>query len=93
MTKFTQLFLMLVALPAMAESHQTYVQHKTIHALGGIAVYEAFRAAGRPKTGLAVVLGLGIAKELYDRKHGGRFRGGDVAWTTAPATVTFVVRW
>lgn len=72
---------------------QVYVQHKAAHALVGIAVYEAFRAADRPKTGLAVVLTLGVAKELYDRKHGGRFRPGDVAWTVAPATLTYSVRW
>jgi len=68
-------------------ARETYVTHKAFHAMGGVMVYYAFADAGYPKTGLAVAWGLGIAKELYDRKHGGRFRAGDVAWTGAPATL------
>lgn len=84
---------LLLCLPVMGETRQNYVQHKAAHALVGLAVYETFKVAHRPKTGLAVVFGLGVAKELYDRKHGGRFRPGDVAWTVAPATLTYSVRW
>lgn len=78
---------------AMTPARQTYVEHKAIHALVGISVAEFGRAKGYPKTGIAVAWGLGIAKELYDRKHGGRFRAGDVAWTGAPATLSISVRW
>ena len=73
---------------------ETYVTHKTAHALVGIGVAWAGHELGYPKTGIACAWGLGIAKELYDRKHGGRFRVGDVIWTGAPATVFSVsVRW
>jgi hypothetical protein len=69
-----------------------YVKHKSIHALGGLAVYGFFDHAGYPKTGLCVVLALGILKELYDRRNGGTFRPGDVAWTIGPASVVYLIR-
>jgi hypothetical protein len=77
----------------MTPDRRTYVEHKTVHALVGLGVAEFGRRQGYPKTGIAVAWGLGVAKELYDRKHGGRFRAGDVAWTGAPATVSISVRW
>ena len=41
-----------------------------------------------------IAFGLGIAKELYDKKHGGSFRCGDVAWTGMPgATLSISFRW
>lgn len=80
--------------PAPAQSsRRVYVEHKAAHALAGLAVYELGKAAGHPRTGLAIAFGLGIAKELYDRHHGGSFRAGDVAWTGGPATVAFSFKW
>jgi len=70
-----------------------YNRRKAGHALVGIAVYGAFYHFGYPKTGVAVAFGLGVGKELYDERHGGRFRCGDVAWTGCPAMVTFSIRW
>lgn len=69
-----------------------YVKHKTAHAVGGLVVYGLFDAVGYPKTGLCLVLLLGVAKELMDRNNGGRFRAGDVAWTIGPALVTYTIR-
>jgi len=77
----------------VAGDRSTYESHKAVHALGGLAVYEFAKVQGHPKTGLALAWGLGIAKEVYDKRHGGRFRPGDAAWTGAPATVAFSVRW
>lgn len=76
-----------------ATPRQVYVIHKTLHAIGGIAVYMAFDLIGYPKLGLGMALGIGIAKELLDQSNGGKFRVGDIAWTALPATVAFVVRW
>lgn len=92
MRRFLILFLCLPSF-AMTPARRTYVEHKAAHALVGIGVAYTGERLGYPKTGIAVAWGLGIAKELYDRKHGGRFRAGDVAWTGAPATITFSVRW
>ena len=92
MRRFLILFLCLPSF-AMTPARRTYVEHKAVHALVGIGVAEFARQKGYPKTGVAVAFGLGIAKELYDRKHGGRFRAGDVAWTGAPATLSISVRW
>ena len=73
---------------------ETYVARKTAHALVGMGVIWAGHELGYPKTGIACAFGLGVAKELYDRKHGGRFRAGDVAWTVMPGAVISVsVRW
>ena len=82
-----------LALRLMAGDRSVYVQHKAAHAAIGMAVYEVGKASGHPKTGLALAFGLGIGKELYDRKHGGSFRAGDVAWTTVPATISFSFKW
>lgn len=76
-----------------ATPRQTYVLHKTLHAIGGIGIYYAFDLVGYPKLGLSMALAVGIAKELLDQSNGGRFRAGDIAWTVLPATVVFVVRW
>ena len=71
----------------MTPARQTYVTHKAAHAVIGVAVCY-------PKTGIAIAFGLGIAKELYDKKHGGSFRCGDVAWTGMPgATLSISFRW
>lgn len=78
---------------SLAAGDQEYNRHKAIHALAGFAVYEVAKHYGHPRTGVALAWGLGIAKELHDQRHGGRFRAGDVAWTGAPATLTFSVRW
>jgi hypothetical protein len=79
---------------AMEPDRKVYVQHKAAHAVVGIGVAWVGHELGYPKTGLAVAFGLGVAKELYDRKHGGKFRGGDVAWTTLPAvTVSYSLKW
>lgn len=91
-----RLLILFLCLPAfaMTPARQTYVEHKAAHALVGVGIAWAGQELGYPKTGIAVAWGLGIAKELYDRKHGGRFRAGDVAWTGAPATVFSIsVRW
>ena len=84
--------LLLLCLPLLA-GDRTYARHKALHALGGILVYEGAKQLGHPKTGLALAWGLGIGKEIYDQRHGGSFRAGDVAWTGLPATVCFSVRW
>lgn len=90
-------FLLSLSLQAQAwinegTARTIYVKHKTIHGLGGLALYGIFDAAGYPKTGLCFVLALGILKELYDQRNGGRFRGGDVAWTIVPASVVYLIR-
>ena len=73
---------------------QTYVFHKTVHAIGGISVVYLGHVLGLPKSGLAFAWALGAAKELYDSKHGGSFRVGDIAWTGMPATVlAILMRW
>ena len=43
-------------------ARQVYVKHKAIHALVGITVAFTFHELDLPKTGLVLVLGLGIAK-------------------------------
>ena len=85
--------LLLLATAAATAGDRDYNRHKAVHALAGLAIYEVSKHYGHPKTGLALAWGLGIAKELHDQRHGGRFRAGDVAWTGAPATLTFSVRW
>ena len=81
-------------LMCMTPARQTYVTHKAAHAVIGVAVCYAGAGLGYPKTGIAVAFGLGIAKELYDKKHGGSFRCGDVAWTGMPgATLSISFRW
>ena len=72
---------------------QVYVIHKTMHFVGGLAIYYAFDLAGYPKTGLSLVWATGIGKEILDRHMGGSFRCGDVAWTVVAPTICFVVRW
>lgn len=73
---------------------QTYIRHKAVHALVGLGLAYYFNEMGFPKTGLTLVLALGVAKELFDQSRGGRFRAGDVAWTIGPATVLIVaLRW
>ena len=73
----------LTASPAFAESYAFEADKQKHFAVGaGIAalatVISQDRAAG---VGAAVVAG--IAKELYDRRHGGRFSTADVLWTVA----------
>lgn len=73
---------------------EVYVKHKAVHALVGLGLAYYFNELGFPKTGLTLVLALGVAKELFDQSRGGRFRAGDVAWTIGPATVLIVaLRW
>ena len=74
-------------------SRTIYLKHKSVHALGGLAVYQLGKVSGHPKTGLAMAWGIGVAYESYEQRHGGRFRAGDIAWTVAPATLAFSVRW
>ena len=79
---------------AMTPDRKTYVEHKAIHAVISLGICYTANEMGYPKTGVAIAFGLGLAKELYDKKHGGRFRVGDVAWTTMPgATLTIAYRW
>ena len=85
MRRFLILFLCLPSF-AMTPARRTYVEHKAVHALVGIGVAEFGRRQGYPKTGVAVAFGLGIAKELYDRKHGDG-SCSDVAWTGRPNPV------
>jgi hypothetical protein len=73
---------------------QVYVKHKALHAIGGIGIAWVGHEMGYPKTGVALAFGVGIAKELYDQKHGGSFRAGDVAWTGMPAAaISIAFRW
>ena len=85
--------LCLLFLPLVCGDRSTYEHHKLVHVAAGIAVYEVCKLNGAPKTGVALAFGLGIAKETYDKRHGGKFRGGDVAWTSGPAAFCFAVRW
>ncbi len=88
------LILALLCLPALASDRSYYVNRKIGHAAVGIGIAWAGHELGYPKTGIAVAFGVGIAKELYDRKHGGKFRAGDVAWTAAPgAVISFSFKW
>jgi hypothetical protein len=73
--------------------HTVYVKHKAFHALAGLAIYGVGAELGHPQVGLGLAWGAGIGKELYDQRHGGSLRAGDVVWTGLPATVVFVVRW
>ena len=76
------LILALLALTLSASDRSYYVNRKVGHAVVGMGVAWAGHELGYPKTG--------IAKELYDRKHGGKFRAGDIMWTAAPATVVSI---
>lgn len=90
------LSLLLLVTPLMAQPspRTVYVTHKTAHALVGLTVAYTFAELGYPKTGVVTAWLLGVLKELYDQRHGGSFRAGDVAWTGAPATVfTVSFRW
>lgn len=71
-------------------AREQYVTHKAFHAVGGMFIYWAFEDLGYPKTGVFMAWLAGIAKELIDKKRGGSFRCGDIAWTGAPATVIYV---
>ena len=81
--------------PQGISARETYVTHKAFHAVGGIMIYWAFEELGYPKTGVVMAWLAGIAKEWFDKNRGGSFRGGDIAWTGAPATVvfSFSVKW
>ena len=75
-------------------AHTVYVKHKAAHAVAGMAVAYTGAKLGYPKTGIALAWAAGIGKELYDQKHGGSFRTGDVLWTGAPATVfSYTFKW
>lgn len=84
------LILALLTLTLSASDRSYYVNRKVGHAVVGMGIVWAGHELGYPKTGIAVAWGLGIAKELYDRKHGGKFRAGDVAFTAVPATVVSI---
>jgi len=87
-----KLLAFLLCVPMLAGNAE-YNRRKACHALAGIGVAWSCKKLGYPKTGIALAWCLGIGKELYDQKHGGRFRCGDIAWTGGPATLTFSIRW
>lgn len=87
------LLLFLLSLSLLAGDAE-YNRRKAAHALIGIGVAFTGEKLGYPKVGLALAFGLGVGKELYDQRHGGSFRAGDVAWTGGPALViSFRHRW
>lgn len=92
MSLLRTLALSALCLPLCAGSAE-YNRRKAAHALIGIGVAFTGEKLGYPKTGIALAWGLGVGKELYDQRHGGRFRAGDVAWTGAPATFVIAIRW
>ena len=73
----------LVASPAFAESY-AFEQDKQKHFAGGGALAGLTTIITKdPAVGIGVAATAGILKELYDRKHGGRFSTADVVWTAA----------
>ena len=76
---------LLVASPVFAESY-AFEQDKRQHfavgmAIGGLAtVISKDRAVGIATSAL-----VGVAKELYDRNHGGVFSKADIAWNVIGA--------
>ena len=74
---------LLAASPAFAESF-AFEQDKQKHFVGGGALAGLTTIITKdPAIGIGVAATAGILKELYDRKHGGRFSTADVLWTVA----------
>ena len=73
----------LTASPALAESY-AFEQDKQKHFVGGGVLAGLTTIITKdPVIGIGVAATAGILKELYDRKHGGRFSTADVVWTVA----------
>ena len=74
---------LLTASPVFAESY-AFEQDKQKHfAVGaGLAALATVIAKDRA-VGIGAAVVAGVAKELYDRRHGGRFSTADVVWTVA----------
>jgi NAD(P)H-hydrate repair Nnr-like enzyme with NAD(P)H-hydrate dehydratase domain len=47
----------------------------------------------KPEYALAMVITAAVGKELYDRKHGGKFDSRDVLATVAGAAPVLYLRW
>ena len=71
----------LTASPVFAESYAFEADKQKHFAVGaGIAALATVIAQDRA-VGVGAAVVAGVAKELYDRKHGGRFSTADVLWT------------
>lgn len=72
------------------------VKHFLVSAFTQSVAYSALQAAGADRTpalvgATAATLGVGIGKELVDRRSGGRASGRDLAWDLAGAGAASVV--
>ena len=70
--------------------HTVYVKHKAAHALVGLTLTYLSHEAGDYIPGLIAAFILAVLKEDMDRRGGGKFRVGDIAWTVGPAIVVAV---
>lgn len=70
--------------------HNVYIKHKAAHAIVGLTLTYLSHEAGDYRPGLICALILALLKEHLDRRAGGQFRAGDIAWTVGPAYVVAV---
>ena len=89
--------LLLAAVPAFAQAYdngRVNVGHKVGHFAVGFGIAWGFGVAGHHKTGLALGIGLGIAKEVYDHRHSDETwvsQKRDVLITSAGALLGYAV--
>lgn len=73
---------------------QVYVRHKAAHAIVGLTLTYLSHEAGEYLPGLIAAFILAVLKEDMDRRSGGSFRVGDIAWTVGPAIVlSYSLKW